>query len=93
MREEYHNKLKIYFRNKLLLARGKLNLTQEQMSERLEISLRNYSELERGKNSCNALTLALFLIYCCPDVKQFLNELKELYEADESPKTNEKLCQ
>ncbi len=92
MREEYHNKLKIFFRNKLLLTRGFLNLTQEQMSERLEISLRNYSELERGKNSCNALTLVLFLIYCCPDVKQFLNELKELYESDEISKRNESHC-
>ena len=82
MREEYHNKLKRFFRNKLLLRRGELNLTQEQMSEKLQISLRNYVNLEGGKNTANSLTLVLYLIYCCPDAKQFLNELKELYESN-----------
>lgn len=81
MREEYHNKLKKFFRNKLLLTRSNLNLTQEQISEKLQISVRNYANLENGKSICGTLTLVLFLIHYCPNPNEFLNELKALYES------------
>ena len=83
MRKEYHEKLKQFFRNKLLLTRKEMNITQEQMSERLSMSLRSYSDLETGKSSCGAMTLALFLVYFCPNPKEFLSELKELYKVAE----------
>ena len=82
MREEYYDKLKRFFRIKLLLRREELNLTQEQMSENLNISLRNYANLESGKYLCGTLTLVLFLIYHCPDANKFLEEIKNLYESD-----------
>lgn len=90
MREHYHNELRKFFRGKLLSTRGDLNLTQEKMAELLEISIRNYAELESGHNCCNALTLVLFLIYCYPDAEQFLKELKAIYEAEgkEAPTPN-----
>ncbi len=83
MREKYYNKLKKFFRKKLLLTREELKLTQEQMSEKLSMSVRGYSHLEGGKSTCGVLTLVLFLIYFCPDTKQFLNEFKNLYESDD----------
>ena len=83
MRNIYHNKLKKFFRKKLLATRSELNLTQEQMSEKLSMSVRSYSDLEGGKSTCGVLTLVLFLIYFCPDTKQFLNELKKVYESDD----------
>ena len=82
MRKQYTEKLKKFFRKKLLLTRSQLNLTQDKMSERLAVSVRSYAELERGRSACSALTLALYLIYSCPDVETFLNELREAYESE-----------
>ena len=41
--------------------RHKRNLTQEEMSERLHITSRAYSDLERGCSCCSALALLFFL--------------------------------
>lgn len=94
MRKKYQQILKKFFRSKLLLKRGELNLTQEQISEKLQISLRNYSNLESGKSSCSTLTLILFLIFYCPDVNGFISELKSIFESDiENTNTENIWCQ
>ena len=52
------------------------------MSEKLLMDYRSYSDIERGINSCSALTLILYLIYSCPDVESFLREAKYAFEQD-----------
>ncbi len=80
MRTVYVEVLKTEFRNHVMIRREELNLSQAKMSELLEISERAYSDIESGKSCCSALTLALYLIYCCDDVQGFIDELKARFE-------------
>ena len=50
------------------------------MAERLCMDERSYIDLEHGKNGCSVVTLALYLIYECPDVDDFLQKLREIFE-------------
>lgn len=83
MRSLYHRVLKHFFREQLLITRGVR--TQAEMAEALSMSERSYADLERGKASCSALTLARYLIYCCDDPYRFLEDLRIAFEGlDES---------
>lgn len=82
MRKQYTNILKNFFRKKLIITRPRLRLTQEQMAQRLYMDDRSYIALEHGKSCCGAVTLSLFLIYCCDDPVVFLSELKEAFEQE-----------
>lgn len=58
--------------------RQKRNLTQEEMSERLHITSRAYSDLERGCSCCSALALLFFLLMLKSDeLEAFLNRLRK----------------
>ena len=58
--------------------RHKRNLTQEEMSERLHITSRAYSDLERGCSCCSALVLLFFLLMLKSDeLEEFLNRLRK----------------
>ena len=81
MRKHYIRVLKTFFYNKLFHAREALGLTQEEMAHRLAMAARTYVDLDHGKTSCSALTLALFLIYICADPLAFLEELRDAFEA------------
>lgn len=59
--------LKKSFRNELITKRAELNLSQEQMAELLNISLRSYSNLEHGISFCSALSLINFVNNCNVD--------------------------
>ena len=59
--------LKKSFRNELITKRAELNLSQEQMAEKLNISLRSYSNLEHGISFCSALSLINFVNNCDVD--------------------------
>ena len=63
------------------------NLTQEEMSERLHITSRAYSDLERGCSCCSALALLFFLLMLKSDeLEDFLNRLRkqiQLFEQKE----------
>ncbi|MBQ8603565.1 MAG: hypothetical protein IJ410_01800 [Oscillospiraceae bacterium] len=50
------------------------------MAEILMMDVRSYVELDHGCSSCSALTLCLFLIYCCEEPYSFLDELKNSIE-------------
>lgn len=80
MRNYYMNVLKLFFYNRLIIARETLHLTQSQMSELLAMDERSYIELDHGKSCCSAVTLILFLIYCCDEPMQFLLDLKKEFE-------------
>jgi len=82
MRKQYQKALKICFHSSLVRTRTALSFTQSQMAERLAMDDRSYSDLDRGRSSCGAITLALFLIYCCGDPLGFLGELKHAFEAE-----------
>lgn len=79
MREIFQNELSHIFQKHLRKERYRLSLTQEQMSDRLELTLRAYANLEHGQTSCSALTLVMFLLFCCEDPMQFLMEIKEAF--------------
>jgi DNA-binding XRE family transcriptional regulator len=81
MRKHYIQVLKSFFHNKLFHTREALGITQEEMARRLAMAARTYVDLDHGKTSCSALTLALFLIYICADPTAFLKELRDAFEA------------
>ena len=51
-------------------------LTQDKFAELLMINTRSYSNLEKGKNCCCALTFAFYLVFCCKDVHAFTDDLR-----------------
>lgn len=80
VREYYLDILKKIFHKTLLKTRAENGLTQAKMAEILAMDERSYVYLEHGKTCCGALTLSLFLIYCCSDAGGFLDELRKAYE-------------
>ena len=83
MRKHYSRLLKSFFHEKLFRSRVDLNITQEQMAERLAMANRAYVYLDHGKHSCNAVTLALYLIYVCEDPMAFLEGLRNAFENED----------
>ena len=80
MRSHYTSIFKAFFHKKLFRRRMELDITQEEMAERLVMAGRTYVDLDHGKTGCSALTLALFLIYICADPLAFLEELRNAFE-------------
>lgn len=80
MRKHYTNVLKAFFYEKLFHTREALGISQEEMAHRLAMAARTYVDLDHGKTSCSALTLARFLIYVCADPVAFLEELRDAFE-------------
>ena len=84
MRKNYTKVLKSYFHQKLFRSRVDLGITQEEMAHRLLMASRTYIDLDHGKTCCSALTLALFLIYIYDDPLEFLEELRNAFENEDS---------
>lgn len=84
MRARYTQIFKDFFHQKLFRSRIDLGLTQEAMAQRLLMASRTYVDLDHGKTGCSALTLALYLIYICPNAAEFLDELREALEGNEN---------
>ena len=84
MRKHYTKVLKSFFHDKLFYTREALGISQEEMAHRLAMAARTYVDLDHGKTSCSALTLALFLIYVCADPVAFLEELRDAFEIADS---------
>lgn len=82
MRKTYRKALAKYFNQVLVRTRMEQALTQSQMAEKLAMDERSYIDLDHGKSCCSAVTLALFLIYCCGDPLGFLGELKNAIETE-----------
>ena len=80
MKKLLENILKTHFYNELTKTRTRLNYTQAKMADILVMDERSYVELDHGNSLCSALTLVLFLIYCCADVSEFLFSLKIAFE-------------
>lgn len=82
MRKTYRNVLKHRFQINLVRTRMTIGLTQAQMAERLAMDERSYIDLDHGKSCCSAVTLALYLVYVCCDVAEFLEELRDAFESE-----------
>ena len=83
MRNDYKLTFKRFCCEVIPRTRTALKLTQAKMAAILCMDTRSYAGIECGKNSCSGLTLALFLIYGCPDPQGFLNDLKTAFERRE----------
>ena len=82
MRNRYKQVLTTFFRHKIFQTRVEiLDITQEEMAYRIGLSTRCYIDLENGKSSCSAVTLALFLALVCNDPIEFLEELRYAFES------------
>lgn len=82
MRTQYHKNLKSCFHSSLVHTREAMELPRSQMAVILAMDDRSYVSLDHGKNCCSATTLALFLVCCCSDPLEFLEELKEAIEEE-----------
>ena len=80
MRKQYQQILKSCFHSSLVRTRKALACTQSQMAEKLAMDDRSYNDLDKGRSGCSAVTLALFLAYCCADPLGFIGELKHAFE-------------
>lgn len=67
-----------FMMQKLAEARSEKHLTQAKFAKLLRLDTRSYIAMEKGDYSCSALTLMMYLIYCCHDVPGFVEEVKEL---------------
>ena len=79
MRRTYRDILKQHFHIHLVHIRTASGLTQSEMAEKLSMDDRSFIDLDHGKTCCSAVTLALFLVYVCEDVDEFLEELRRAF--------------
>ena len=75
MTHRYHEKLKAFIRKELTRSAAELDLTNEEVSVKLGITSRNYSNIKSGKYSCSAETLSSYLVNMCTDKDRFMERL------------------
>lgn len=80
MRNYYQQILKAFFHHRVVQARKDLGFSQEEMAYRLAMATRTYVDLDHGRTSCSAVTLALFLVYVCNNPVEFLEELRYAFD-------------
>ena len=78
-RYDYQNALKDYMCIEFKKTRSELGFTQQQMAEILQMDPRSYRSLEKGEFACGALSLALYIVFCCSDISRLTNELQKLF--------------
>ena len=80
MRKIYLQLLKVFLCKEFRRAQKEKGLTQAEMAEILEIDIRTYSNISRGKSICSTLTFVLFLLYCCDDPRKLLEDFREVLD-------------
>ena len=78
MRTEKESLLKDELRLLAIRTRDRLDLTQREMAERLEMSESSYSDIETGVYMCGTLTVMLLLLMQ-EDPRGFLQALDEAF--------------
>ena len=78
MRIEKEMLLKDQLRLLAIRTRDRLDLTQREMAERLEMSESSYSDIETGVYMCGTLT-AMLLLLMQEDPRTFLQALDEAF--------------
>lgn len=79
IREDLETILGEEFRFLAIKTRERLQLTQKEMSDRLQMSDSSYSDIERGINNPSALT-AVLLLNMQEDPNFFLNTVNEKFQ-------------
>lgn len=72
-----NTKLKNCMRQKFIAKRNELDISQEAMAEKLDISTRAYQKLEYGECFCSAETLIYFVNNCNIDKDVLFNDLAD----------------
>ena len=72
------DRLKNSLKNELITKRAELELSQEEMAEKLNISLRSYSNLEHGISFCSALSLINYVNNCNVDKDKLFSTFAEI---------------
>ena len=70
--------LKNYFKKEFANRRAELGLSQEEMAENLNISLRSYSDLEHGKYCCSLSSFINYVNSCNADKDKLFSEAAEI---------------
>lgn len=73
---------KEYLMNEMFDKRCALGISQEEMAGKLEISARQYSNLETGKSLCSMKTLVLFLEHSGVNKDEFISGLVETFKSE-----------
>ena len=68
------------FRFLAIKTRERLNLTQKEMGDRLQMSDSSYSDIETGKSNCGTLT-AVLLLSLQENPKDFLNTVNDKFQS------------
>lgn len=76
MREIYKQAIKDVISESFYKTRTEQRLTQDKMSEKLMLSCRSYIDIEHGASLCGSLPLILYLLDCCQDPMEFLDEMR-----------------
>ena len=79
MRHELEAIIKSELRTLALKTRGRFDITQEQMAERLAMGIRSYTDIENGVCMCGTLT-ALLLLMDQPDPVAVLENLRQKFK-------------
>ena len=76
--------LKNYFKNEFANRRAELGLSQEEMAENLNISLRSYSDLEHGKYCCSLSSFIIYVNNCDADKDRLFSDFAEIFRNSEN---------
>ena len=80
MRRYYEDILKKFFHTRLVEAKASLKWSQAKLAKVLIMDSRSIVYLAHGDFCCSALSLAMFLIYCCENPLVFLDDLRNEFE-------------
>ena len=80
MRNLYNKQLKAICHEHIVSSKVDNSLTQAQMAEYLVMDIRSYADIDSGKSACGLLTFVLYLIYLCPDINKFIDEIRVSFE-------------
>lgn len=84
MKHQYYEKLKTFLQKEITESASKHKFTNEQASETLRVSSRNYSNIKAGKSSCSTETLCVFIVKMCVDRNAFIERLIAIIEEAEN---------
>ena len=65
-----------FLMERLTQVRFEKKLTQAKFAELLMLDTRSYAAIEKGEYGCCALTLVMYLLFCCDDIDGFFDELR-----------------
>lgn len=85
MRPEFEKILGKELRYLVIETRDRLNLTQKEMGEQLQMGESSYSELERGETGCASALTETLLLNMQDDPRVFLNHVAERLEKNLQP--------